>query len=41
LHALVPELAHQKIEGTGHWVQLDAPDAVNRAFDAFIAQNGL
>jgi pimeloyl-ACP methyl ester carboxylesterase len=41
LHALVPELAHQKVDGTGHWVQLDAPDAVNRAFDAFARQHGL
>ena len=41
LHALVPELAHRKIDGTGHWVQLDAPDAVNRALDAFLSQHGL
>ena len=41
LHTLVPALPHQKIEGTGHWLQLDAPDAVNRAFDQFVAQNRL
>ena len=41
LHALVPELPHQRIDGTGHWLQLDAPDAVNRAFDQFVQQHRL
>jgi pimeloyl-ACP methyl ester carboxylesterase len=36
-HALVPQLPHRKIDGTGHWLQLDAPDAVNREIDGFLA----
>jgi pimeloyl-ACP methyl ester carboxylesterase len=34
---LVPELPFRKVEGTGHWVQLDAPDAVNDLLDGFLA----
>lgn len=34
---LVPQLPSRKVEGTGHWVQLDAPDAVNGLLDAFLA----
>ena len=40
LHQLVPGLAHQKISGTGHWIQLDAPEKVNAALDAFLAPLG-
>ena len=36
-HALAPSLPHRKIDGTGHWLQLDAPDAVNREIDGFLA----
>jgi len=36
-HRLVPELPHAKVEGTGHWVQLDAPDVVNTLLDGFLA----
>lgn len=36
-HRLVPELPHVKVEGTGHWVQLDAPEEVNRLLDGFLA----
>ncbi|QDE84643.1 alpha/beta fold hydrolase [Myxococcus xanthus] len=36
-HHLVPELPHAKVEGTGHWVQFDAPDEVNRLLDGFLA----
>jgi pimeloyl-ACP methyl ester carboxylesterase len=36
-HALVPELPHRRVEGTGHWVQLDAPAAVNQLLDEFLA----
>lgn len=34
---LVPELPSRKVEGTGHWVQLDAPDRVNALLDGFLA----
>jgi pimeloyl-ACP methyl ester carboxylesterase len=37
LHALVPEISVERIEGTGHWLQLDAPEAVNAALDRFLA----
>jgi pimeloyl-ACP methyl ester carboxylesterase len=37
-HVLVPTLPHRKIEGTGHWLQLDAPDRVNEEIDAFLTQ---
>jgi pimeloyl-ACP methyl ester carboxylesterase len=37
LHRLVPELPVERIGGTGHWLQLDAPDAVNAALDRFLA----
>jgi pimeloyl-ACP methyl ester carboxylesterase len=33
---LVPELPSRKVEGTGHWVQLDAPDVVNDLLDGFL-----
>jgi pimeloyl-ACP methyl ester carboxylesterase len=36
-HRLVPELPSRKLEGTGHWVQLDAPEAVNGLLGAFLA----
>jgi pimeloyl-ACP methyl ester carboxylesterase len=38
LQQLVPDLPHQKIGGTGHWVQLDAPEEVNARLDAFLSQ---
>lgn len=38
LHALVPDVPARKVAGTGHWVQLDDPDAVNRLLDEFLAQ---
>jgi pimeloyl-ACP methyl ester carboxylesterase len=37
LHRLVAELPFQRIEGTGHWLQLDAPERVNEALDRFLA----
>jgi pimeloyl-ACP methyl ester carboxylesterase len=37
LHRLVPDLPVERIDGTGHWVQLDAPAAVNAALDRFLA----
>jgi pimeloyl-ACP methyl ester carboxylesterase len=36
LHRLVPELPVERIEGTGHWVQLDRPEAVNATLDRFL-----
>lgn len=41
LHALVPDLPHEKVEGVGHWIQLDAPEAVNEALDRFLAHHRL
>jgi pimeloyl-ACP methyl ester carboxylesterase len=37
-HVLVPTLPHRKIEGTGHWLHLDAPDRVNQEIDLFLSQ---
>jgi pimeloyl-ACP methyl ester carboxylesterase len=37
LHRLVPDLPVERIEGTSHWLQLDAPAAVNAALDRFLA----
>lgn len=34
--ALVPTLAHRKIDGVGHWLHLDAPEAVNEELDRFL-----
>jgi pimeloyl-ACP methyl ester carboxylesterase len=36
-HAILPGLAVERIDGTGHWLQLDAPEAVNAVFDRFLA----
>jgi pimeloyl-ACP methyl ester carboxylesterase len=36
-HALAPSLPHHKVEGTGHWLHLDAPETVNRELDTFLA----
>lgn len=36
LHAIVPELSVERVEGTGHWLQLDAPELVNAALDRFL-----
>jgi pimeloyl-ACP methyl ester carboxylesterase len=36
-HRLAPDLPLRRIDGTGHWVQLDAPEVVNAALDAFLA----
>lgn len=37
LQNLVPDLPHRKIEGTGHWPQLDQPQTVNVLLDDFLA----
>jgi pimeloyl-ACP methyl ester carboxylesterase len=34
---LVPDLPSRKVEGTGHWLQLDDPAQVNRLLDGFLA----
>jgi len=36
LHNLLPELPHDRISGTGHWLQLDRPREFNRKLDDFI-----
>ena len=35
-HALVPDLPHRDVEGTGHWLHLDQPDRINREIDEFL-----
>jgi len=29
---------HVVVEGTGHWIQLDRPEVVNRLLDEFLAK---
>lgn len=36
-HVLVPSLPSKLVTGTGHWVQLDAPEQVNALLDGFLA----
>jgi pimeloyl-ACP methyl ester carboxylesterase len=36
LHALVPAVGHRKLDGVGHWLQLDAPDRVNAEIEGFL-----
>lgn len=36
-HMLVPSLPSKRVTGTGHWVQLDAPEQVNALLDGFLA----
>ena len=38
LHRLGAGLPHEVVEGTGHWIQLDRPDAVGDALDRFLQQ---
>jgi pimeloyl-ACP methyl ester carboxylesterase len=37
LHNVDPSLPHRMVTGTGHWIQLECPDEVNRMLDEFIA----
>jgi pimeloyl-ACP methyl ester carboxylesterase len=37
-HDLVADLPHHRIEGTGHWPHLDAPDRVHALIDDFLAR---
>jgi len=36
LHNAVPDVRHAVVQGTGHWIHLDDPDAFNRALDEFL-----
>ncbi|RKG65058.1 alpha/beta fold hydrolase [Corallococcus sp. CA054B] len=36
-HLLVPSLPSKLVTGTGHWVQLDAPEQVNTLLEGFLA----
>lgn len=38
LHVLVPRIEHERVEGVGHWLQLDAPDRVAGALERFLAR---
>ena len=38
LHRLGQGFPRQLVEGTGHWIQLDKPEAVNRLLDEFLSQ---
>jgi len=40
LHNLVSDLPHQKITGTGHWLQMDKPEEFNWIMDDFLASIG-
>jgi hypothetical protein len=40
LHNLVSDLPHQKITGTGHWLQMDKPEEFNRLMNDFLAPIG-
>lgn len=37
LYRLRPSIAHEVVKGTGHWLQLDAPDIVAKAIRRFMA----
>ncbi|WP_158502249.1 alpha/beta fold hydrolase [Vitiosangium sp. GDMCC 1.1324] len=37
LHRLGGGVPHQVIEGSGHWIQLDRPDAVNQSLERFLS----
>ncbi len=36
LHRLGKGFPHQMVEGTGHWIQLDKPEEINRLLDEFL-----
>lgn len=38
LHRLLPGLPMERVDGTGHWLQLDAPERVNAILDRFLAR---
>jgi pimeloyl-ACP methyl ester carboxylesterase len=39
LHRLGKGFPHRMVEGTGHWIQLDTPEVVNRLIDEFLAKS--
>ncbi len=38
LHQLLPDLPTERVESTGHWLQLDAPERVNAILDRFLVR---
>lgn len=38
LHRLLPDLPAERVENTGHWLQLDAPERVNAILDRFLVR---
>ena len=36
LHRLGKGFPHRVVEGTGHWIQLDKPEEINRILDEFL-----
>jgi pimeloyl-ACP methyl ester carboxylesterase len=36
IQRLAPDVAHQEMRGTSHWMQLDKPDEFNRIMDRFL-----
>lgn len=38
LHRLLPDLPTERVENTGHWLQLDAPERVNAILDRFLVR---
>jgi pimeloyl-ACP methyl ester carboxylesterase len=39
LHRLGKGFSHRMVEGTGHWIQLDKPDDLNRLLDEFLEKS--
>jgi pimeloyl-ACP methyl ester carboxylesterase len=39
LHRLGKGFPHRVVSGTGHWIQLDAPDELNRIMDEFLQKS--
>ena len=38
LHRLAPDLPHQVVRGTGHWIHMDKPAEFNRLMDRFLSE---
>jgi pimeloyl-ACP methyl ester carboxylesterase len=38
IHRLAPDVAHEEMRGTSHWMQLDRPDEFNQILDRFLAR---
>ena len=36
IQRLAPDVAHEEMRGTSHWMQLDKPDEFNRILDRFL-----